>query len=831
MRECVRWMFTNGRSSAAYVRTYCFRASTPDIALAGPSVQDFLCSQWDDDRRVPEKKDRVWLASAAVLAVKVEKDSTAAGFAMVGAQKGAKRSTMAVCRTPARYLQRRRLTQGAPYKCPVLRELVWDWFVDMRRSVATCISPRFMILMARKMASDILKAQLRLGIVEPIPIIDSNWLLRFKRDKGITTRRPNMRYKCSRSKLKARLRAMWLNNIRVRRLAYLATGSELSDRIWSCDEKPLHFNESGSKMCRTLEIAGAPAVRLKENHAATRERASLMTTTTSDPMVSARPGLVPMELLFRAKTSRRTDGLWVPPDLKVTIQYAEKGSYRLHNMLVFLERILEPMTPDRTARSDYRVLYLDMAASHLDQAVVDFAWSCGYITLYHYGCTTGIAQVNDTDCHGIFERIYLELEQASFTHQQEVDPGSVSRRPQDVVNDASGTWRNLDHNQGRAGHKRVGISVSLDGSDDHYISREALAFWDELEMPRLRAEALAEVDARWSTGELASIADWSKVVRHPEDAGEPIEEGAEFEGDLDVGESLWEEDADETVAEEAAADAADIAAADDVVVDVCSDHVVVAFPGDSEASAAEAVSGTKRLRMLRAGRQAAWDARCPAAVFNLERDITHLRRGLRAKPKAGGVERTACPVLRRTVQKEFDDTAAVMRAERFASFRLRRAEAQEQAKTKKDKEKADEEKAKKAEVAKKIDDLPKTMTAAELAQPGSKGLKARIDLLERVHLKSPELGFEDEARWADVRDKYSAYCGRVYGLNGGILMNRINECLRDLKDHYKGQTHFNKKSPKGVAAAAAGDPTAFKKFYDEMKLKIGSPSQRTSVMV
>ncbi len=73
---------------------------------------------------------------------------------------------------------------------------------------------------------------------------------------------------------------MWVNNIKVRRLAQRLLGTDLAEDMYGIDEKPLHFNESGSKNCRTLEIAGAPSVKLKENHSATRERVSVMTLVT-----------------------------------------------------------------------------------------------------------------------------------------------------------------------------------------------------------------------------------------------------------------------------------------------------------------------------------------------------------------------------------------------------------------------------------------------------------------------------------------------------------------------------------------------------------------------
>ncbi len=45
---------------------------------------------------------------------------------------------------------------------------------------------------------------------------------------------------------------------------------------------------------------------------------------------------------------------------------------------------------------------MDVAKSHLGDPIIEMAWTRGYLVLYHYGCTTGVAQVNDTDLNGGF---------------------------------------------------------------------------------------------------------------------------------------------------------------------------------------------------------------------------------------------------------------------------------------------------------------------------------------------------------------------------------------------------------------------------------------------
>jgi hypothetical protein len=178
-----------------------------------------------------------------------------------------------------------------------LREKLWDWFVDVRRSLASTISPKFVLLQTKSMAAEILAVQRRTGQYAPMPKIDKHWLLRWKRDHGVVFRKPNLRYKASKATMTARLRAMWANTFRVRRLAQRLLGHDLDNHFYGIDEKPLHFNEGGSKCIRTLEIAGAPAVRLKQNHAATRERVSVMTMTTSNLAAIAVPGGLPVPSL------------------------------------------------------------------------------------------------------------------------------------------------------------------------------------------------------------------------------------------------------------------------------------------------------------------------------------------------------------------------------------------------------------------------------------------------------------------------------------------------------------------------------------------------------
>ena len=122
--------------------------------------------------------------------------------------------------------------------------------MDVRASVAGILTPKIVLAKAREIADRLLAGMRLTGCYAPLPDLQSHgsqWLLRWKRAKGVVLRRPNARYKVSYPVLAMRLRAMWLNVIRVRYLASRLIGDDLSTKILGIDEKPLHFNEGGEQ--------------------------------------------------------------------------------------------------------------------------------------------------------------------------------------------------------------------------------------------------------------------------------------------------------------------------------------------------------------------------------------------------------------------------------------------------------------------------------------------------------------------------------------------------------------------------------------------------------
>lgn len=115
-----------------------------------------------------------------------------------------------------------------------------------------------------------------------------------------------------------------------------------------------------------------------------------------------------------------------------SLAYGPKGSYRTEHVVNFINRHLEDFGDQRRADGDWRLIFLDAFKPHLDDETTLALWRKGYIPVYHGGGTTGVAQVNDTDCHAAFEREYLNVEAQTLLDQQLIDPGDISRSRQQV---------------------------------------------------------------------------------------------------------------------------------------------------------------------------------------------------------------------------------------------------------------------------------------------------------------------------------------------------------------------------------------------------------------
>ena len=697
---------------------------------------------------------------------------------------------------------------GANYKAPELREALFDWFVDIRASLACALTPRYVLYKAKELADNMLASMRQCGVYTPLPKLTPSWLWRWRNSFGISMRKPNSRVKASRQCMEQRLKAMWCNLIRLRRLGQWFLQRDLRDSIYGIDEKPLHFNEAGSKNHGTLDIAGVPKCRLKANHAASRERVSLMTAVTSNAAAASSPRKLPLELLAKARSKRRTGRLTIPADLNISVQWSEKGSYRHANMLAYLSRWLDQWTDYRARRSDYRILMMDVASSHLSPELVDLAWSRGYCVLYHYGCTTAVAQVNDTHCHADFSSIFCELELASMVQQRLFDPTNIGRTLQQVLDDAAATWRALPHGRGVSGHLSDGLSNALDGSEDDWIRGDALLFWRETGMCEERLRAIAEVDDLVATGVITGFGQWQQVVRHPPDPGAKALEGEEFEGELEPGEPVWLDDSDKARlwAEEAETMALEAEHAEE-------GQVLAIEKSD------DAVAQARRLAQLKETLASLRGMGVPAAANLVDQQIVAIEKSTRC---AGREEQVSAKAkLRAFVRRSLDAERNAIKAQQQVMFRRRRLAAKVNAKKKKAAKKKMAIAKEKAALKARIEKLPKTFTAAMCGEVGAKGLAARVLCLERLKLYSPKLDFEREVGWDPLKREIARkeLFFKCQGLAakasiGHAFVGEIARVVNELKDHYAGPSLAKKK---GKGFVAGGDPQAFVKFFDHFQ--------------
>ena len=432
--------------------------------------------------------------------------------------------------------------QGRKRKCPALREQLFDWFVDMR-SVFSKISPATIKKQAWFLAKKVWRKTREDGAWADLPTITYAWVRGWRREYGISLRRPNTKFKLSRANLLLRVQYMWRANLRIRFLAWYCLG--ISVNVWGMDQKPLYMNEGGHKNLPICEFAGAELAVAKDNVAQTRERVSCMTTVSSAKAEAS--ASLPVALCFKGKTDRVLRRL--PKNLSETLiyQFSPKGSYRSEHVVEFLERALPEWTPERAAAKDWRILYLDAYAAHFAQEVVEAAWRRGFVVLWHGAGTTGLLQVNDTHLHAMLERVYLEMEAESFSFQQYWDPTNINRQREDVARDLVSTWAAVDHKKAADGHASNGLTGNLFGPSESYrLRNEVREVWDAVEGDQMRSDIGEEIrekvesgEYRWDWETIQKLSGRDAAERH---LGAYAQEGRELEAAQEEGAQVHDDE-------------------------------------------------------------------------------------------------------------------------------------------------------------------------------------------------------------------------------------------------------------------------------------------------
>ena len=512
-------------------------------------------------------------ARAAYSQIKCAVRTAQGGTEKIKQQHGKK--SMTCCGGVSSKSRKRRKGGGTRYKCAVLWEELWAWYVDRLRTCPGRIGTQLLVDQAAVISSDIFDEwRMRSAnghadfSAEPkLPAITPCWVQRWRRAYGVTFRTVNLRYKISQSKRLLRLRVFWSNSLRVRLLHECLFGRDGVDFV-CMDQKPLYFNSSLA--CKTLAPRGAKKVNVKESMADSRERFTLMSSCPSWT-VSRAPGLA---VLFRhaggedsrVARSVRAYGSGL-------VQWAPKGSYRLQHVLAYLRWAIidkhaipeQPQAvsdPDASsggsgaaqapAKERHLVVVLDWFAPHLNERVDELLRGAGAGCLRIGGGLTGDVQVPDTHRHGPLTSAYRALETRDAQVQLKLRPSKLpSFSRQAVFNRSKQAWSQTSAGaDGRMEWIQNACLNDLRGSEDGLIQRDLLGLWMHIGMPNIREQLREEIQSEVQAVRLHSFWQYPDLLEpyddhpgliegmedaeehvHDDDAGDDDEDGGDDDDD------------------------------------------------------------------------------------------------------------------------------------------------------------------------------------------------------------------------------------------------------------------------------------------------------------
>jgi hypothetical protein len=431
-----------------------------------------------------------------------------------------------------RFFQRKRINglQGKRSACPLVRQLLFEWFISMRYAIdweklgqhirssgkVKCMG-RFPRSLLKAKVNQLLEDYCRESLIQGVALTTfkprSDWWSRWEDEYGLSMRYPNRKFKVPKWVLAERLGIGWINQARIRALCEEVHGYDLEFENW--DQSPFHNNESGSQNVRTLAIAGANEVPLIENHSDVRERWTGNFTTFSDKERILRDGPPYAELMFKADghilelrlreyVRSRGYGKWI------TIATAPKGSYREADVLNFLDTHLPTMSQSRR----WRVILGDDFGPHKTDNVWRLCWSRGYVLLVHGGGGTPVIQTPDTDLNQHVRRMYTAKETEELIRQMRSGVGVPRCKEEQCIDMMVDVLSHVDlHLKAADGYKKTGTTVALDGSEDHLIVREAGTFFREENMRVRINREVAQVREEVRSGRLSwNMADVRRLI-------------------------------------------------------------------------------------------------------------------------------------------------------------------------------------------------------------------------------------------------------------------------------------------------------------------------------
>ena len=712
--------------------------------------------------------------------------------------------------------RRQHTEQGRPVSCPWLRQTLYEWFVATRYSIDwkrvqqgfpkqqsnKCMA-RFSRALVRQKAKQLLQDYCRESLMWGVKLqtveLSARWFHNWESEYGLSMRKPNRKYKVPKAVMAERLEVGWCNVARVRALCLATLGYDPEIENW--DQSPFHNNESGSQNVSTLAVAGG-TVPLIEGHADTRERWTGNFTTFSNKARLMAEGPPYCEFVFKANGERlqlrlreyirsRGFGPWV------SVATSEKGSYRTHDVLSFLDRHLPTMSHGR----QWRIIMADDYSAHLSPQVFRLCWSRGYVFVAHGGGVTPVVQTPDTDLNQHVKREYAALETAELLQQMREGvcvPRCTHERCMDLMVRVMSQLRL--HLGAAEGYLKTGMTVALDGTQDNLVVREAGVFWQELHMRTKINAAVADVYEEVREGRLSwNVHDVKRLIK-PYIKHKHIDAVLEKMHDdtwVPEGEAVFEDDdaksssgsSDDEGEEIAAADAADVIAVADAAdeaeaegpPDAPSSSAAAEGPGSTAAEMLVATDPATAERLTKSQQLIATyesaiislkDAGAMRSVVNLENEIKKEKRRMRAFSREDPEVLLALAQRRdheEAQERQRQQTIAVANARTLTAAKLRQEIKDNQEILKKRKREILD-----AECLLEMKHAMKTYSLVDLGDGRSCGGKAsgkkRHEVLDRLFRSCGGLSpaqKNDFAWWKDAWDKtmleeYGAEWARVF---------------------------------------------------------------------
>ena len=207
-----------------------------------------------------------------------------------------------------------------------VRSALFGFFIDVRDIFKARLPQCIMLSKASQIYEEYCELKKLAGEQPDQLKIQRQWLRDWCKDYKISLRHPNKRFSISQENRKRRIIQFLQNVWRTRH--WFQVNHNIDPPILSADQMPLHRNESSNQKSLNFSAIDQSCF-VKENHNLSRERATVMTIASSSNTIK-KPHL---EYVFKGQGKR----VKVNPPEKSTVQWSEKGSYRVPHVLKYIE--------------------------------------------------------------------------------------------------------------------------------------------------------------------------------------------------------------------------------------------------------------------------------------------------------------------------------------------------------------------------------------------------------------------------------------------------------------------------------------------------------------